>query len=364
MIFTKHFNYYGMKRIIIFVIFIGMGCNKIEIYKPTISPRNGAAFLKTSNIIWASPKGFDLTMDIYVPNSGKESYPVIIMYHGGGWLLNDKSVLNDASAYLAANSEFIVCNVNFRNLGDQGNTVKMNEIIEDAFGSVLWVKENIGKYKGDKNKITVCGDSSGGQMALLILTQGRNLDSDGFAGANIGYRPTYLPEAKKAEDIARENGLKVQAAIINYGVFDVYDYAISDNKTGLSNLENEKNSFWFFANKTPRGIFGDSINIQKNPEYYKQVSPIYTIKSVKEGQLPPILFNVGSIDYVTTPTTVTQFIGKLFRAGHKNTDYWVNPNKNHAYMESGSNPFLGTNFIFDAPPALEKKINFLNKIFY
>ena len=30
-------------------------------------------------------------------------------------------------------------------LGDLNNTVTMNEIVEDAFGAVLWVKDNIAK---------------------------------------------------------------------------------------------------------------------------------------------------------------------------------------------------------------------------
>jgi acetyl esterase/lipase len=47
------------------------------------------------DIEWAKPKGFSLKMDIYVPKTGKKSYPVIIVYHGGGWLLSPKEIMND-----------------------------------------------------------------------------------------------------------------------------------------------------------------------------------------------------------------------------------------------------------------------------
>jgi acetyl esterase/lipase len=36
------------------------------------------------DVLWASPDGFDITMDIYTPKSGKGSYPVVVMFHGGG----------------------------------------------------------------------------------------------------------------------------------------------------------------------------------------------------------------------------------------------------------------------------------------
>ena len=45
------------------------------------------------DVLWASPDGFDLTMDIYTPARAADSYPVVIIYHGGGWLINDKSIM-------------------------------------------------------------------------------------------------------------------------------------------------------------------------------------------------------------------------------------------------------------------------------
>jgi hypothetical protein len=61
------------------------------------------------------------------------------MFHGGGWLINDKSIMDQAAKYMASNGEYVVCNVDYRLLGDQGNTVTLNEIVNDAsvrcFGS-------------------------------------------------------------------------------------------------------------------------------------------------------------------------------------------------------------------------------------
>jgi acetyl esterase len=339
------------------IVFASISCNKKEIEKIVFFPRGDEPFIKTSDVLWASPKGFGLTMDIYVPNSGRESYPVIVMFHGGGWLSNNKSIMSDASEYLASKGEYIVCNVNYRLLADLNNTVKMNEIVEDAFGAVLWVKENIVKYKGDPTKVSVTGDSSGAHLAMMVLTQGHNLETDGFAGNTLGFNPTYLPAGKTAEQIANEEGLSVQAAMLSYGVFDVYADA-------LLNLETSNNGFWSYAGAYPRGIFGADINAKNNPNYYKQTSPIHTIPKASERKLPPMFFSVGSEDFITPPETVELFINKLLEAGQKNTKYFVHTGRGHAFLDTGANLTLRTEFKVDAPPVLDKMITFLNKYFY
>lgn len=325
-------------------------------YAKTPAPKQDR-FTKASDVRWASPKGFDLTMDIYTPNTGKASYPVIIMFHGGGWLINNKSIMNEASAYLANNGEYVVCNVNYRLLPDQNNTVKMNEIVEDVFGAVLWVKENIGRYKGNPGQIIVTGDSAGGHLATMVVVQGQNLESDGFAGPTLGFNPSYLPAGKTAEQVANENGLAVQAAMISYGAFDLYGSA-------LNGFEKESNIFWTMGKAKPRGLFGNGINPTDNPAPYKQVSPLFVIPKASERKLPPMLFTVGSKDNLTTPASIEAFMAKLKEAGHTNMEYWVHEGRPHAFLDSGANQFLGISFQKDAPPALDKMIAYLNKLFY
>lgn len=323
------------------------GCSE----KDTPAPVVKEAYTKANDILWASPKGLDLTMDIYTPTSGKASYPVIVMYHGGGWLINTKSIMNDAAVYLASKSDYVVCNVNYRLLGDLNNTVTMNEIVEDAFGAVLWVKDNIAKYKGDAAKICVTGDSCGGHLAAVVATQGQNLESDGFAGTTLGFKPTYLPAGKTAEQVAQTNGSSVQAAVLSYGIFDLY-------ATALGGLEKESNPFWSLGKAKARGIFGGNFNVNDSPALYKQVSPFYNIPKAAERKLPPMFFSVGSLDNLVTPQSVEAYISRLKDAGQTNVEYWIHEGRGHAFLDSG------TNFQKDAPLALDKMIAFLNKIFY
>lgn len=314
-------------------------------------------FELTEDVVWASPDGFDLTMDIYTPKTGKDSYPVLVIFHGGGWLVNNKSVMNDMSKYVVEHGEYVVCNVNYRLLVDQENTVKMNQIIEDVLGAVVWVQSNIVAYKGDPENIAVTGDSAGGHLAESVLTLGQNLGDLGFEEETLVFKPSYLPEGVSASDLKAKGGIEVQAAVISYGAFDIYSSC-------LGGFEKPSNFFWMFAQAEPRSIFGGEINAEINADMYQAVSPIFNIPEASERKLPPQLFTVGSKDELTTPKLVSEYVDKLKAAGQP-ASYWVHEGRNHAFMDSGANPQLGSNFVDDAIPVLDQQIiPFLDSVFY
>lgn len=327
---------------------------KEKAYKAKPQPLHPAKVYR--DIEWTNIKGMPLTMDIHVPETGKESYPVLVVYHGGGWLINDKGIMEEMSAYISTQSEYIVCNVDYRLLGDIENTTHINEIIEDAFGAMLWIKENIIKYKGDASRIAITGDSAGGHLASSVLNMGRNLSVNGFSPNNISFKPSYIPKGKSINDIIKEDMLKVQAAIISYGAFDMY----ANCKEGK--YEAKENFFWTFAGVEARGLFGSNYSVETHPDLYKAVSPAYNIPDKENYQLPPQLFTVGSKDNTTPPESIKAYIAKVKAAGHP-AEFWVYEGKPHAFLDSGSNEFLGTSFEKDAIDAIKVMIEFLDGIF-
>ena len=312
-----------------------------------------AAEVKVHKAIpFANPDSFPLTLDIHVPQTGKKNYPVVVIYHGGGWLVNNNSIMNDLATSLARDGEFVVANMNYRLLGDQQNTVTMNQIIEDVFGGLLWVKDHIAEYNGDPKRIAITGDSAGGHLTTMILTRGRQLESDGFAGPSLGFKPSYLPAGKTAEQVAKEDGLKVQAAVVSYGAFDLY-------KTAKGDFETANNIFWKFANAEARGIFGNKINTNDNADYYKAVSPIYFVPTATEYPLPPQFVHVGSLDKTTPPEAAKGYVD-LLKAGKQPVEYKVYPGKNHAFLDNGCN-WANSCFDKDAVEPVKDIIEFLQK---
>ena len=327
------------------------GCSDVEVLLANNDPSN---YVLAEDVVWSSPKGMDLTLDIYTPKSSRSTNPVLIIFHGGGWLMNDNSIMDQMSQYLATNSEYVICNVNYRLLSDLDNTVTLDEIVEDAFGAVLWIKDNIAKYKGDKTKIAVTGDSAGAHLSAMIVNSGMALSSNDKYEESLRFNPTWLPRNKTPEQVAEENGLSVQAAILSYGAFNIY-------KGSLDGFETFKNPFWLISRSKARGIFGDQYNAEINPNMYRAVSPIYNIPKQTQ-ELPPQYFIVGSEDSLTSPASVKEYIDKLNSNGHI-ASYWEYEGRNHAFLDSGSNSFLGSSFVEDAPQAIDGIINFLDLVF-
>lgn len=314
------------------------------------------AFGVAADIEWAAPDEHLLTMDIYTPQTGRERYPVLIIIHGGGWLINDKTPMTAMSEHIAANGEYVVCNINYRLLVDRGNTVTMDEMIADAMGAVLWIRAHIAAYGGDPANLIITGDSAGGHLAAMVVLAGRNLTTDGFGSGSFGFRPTWLPEGKTAEQVAAEGGLDLQGAILSYAAVDIHAAA-------LGGMETQANVFWQFAGATPRGIFADSVTVQTHPDYYRAVSPAYLIPPAAQRTLPPHLCTVGSADRLIPPAAVQAYVAELTAKGHR-AEYWEHDGRPHAFLDGGGNAFLGTDFERDAVPAIDRMIVWMDGIFY
>ena len=327
------------------------GCSDVEDLLVNNDPSNYAL---VEDVVWSSPKGMDLTLDIYTPVSSRSTNPVLIIFHGGGWLMNDNSIMDQMSQYLATNSEYVICNVNYRLLSDLDNSVTLNEIVEDAFGAVLWIKDNISKYKGDNTKIAVTGDSAGAHLSAMIVNSGMALSSGKFE-ESLRFNPTWLPHNKTPEQVAEEDDLAVQAAILSYGAFNIY-------QGSLDGFETFKNPFWLVTGSRARGLFGNEYNVEINPDMYRAVSPIYNIPKQMEKVLPPQYFIVGSEDSLTTPASVNEYIDEMNSNGHL-TSYWEYEGRSHAFLDSGTNLLLGTSFAENAPQAIDKIIDFLDLVF-
>ena len=300
----------------------------------------------SGGIVWASPNGQALTLDVYTPSTDEGPYPVIVMFHGGGWLINDQSIMTQSAQYLASNARYVICNVNYRLLVDNDNTVTLTDIINDAFGAVFWVKKFISGYGGDASRLIVTGDSAGAHLAATIVTLGHQIAQSKTFEGRSWFSPTY-PETPRGTDF---QPLEVQAAVLHYGLFDVLQ---------LANRGFEKwfNPFWLINGSLGRGLFGDEINVEKHPHRYQSVSPIHNIPNRTEHALPPQLATVGSEDPVVTPKAVKRYVKEVRDAG-QSIEYWEYEGRSHAYLDSGSR------FESDAPAALDHMIEFLDTVFY
>lgn len=107
--------------------------------------------------------GQQITVRLYIPERA-EKLPVIIYYHGGGWVFGDLGSADAGCRLLADKAHAIVVSVDYRLAPEYPFPTPLH----DAYDSLLWVFDNIASFGGDPSRITVAGDSAGGNLATIV----------------------------------------------------------------------------------------------------------------------------------------------------------------------------------------------------
>lgn len=115
-------------------------------------------------------KGGKIHLRIYTPKEGKAPYPVIVYYHGGGFVIADLDVYDGSAKALAEQSEAIVVSVAYRLAPEH----KFPVAHEDAYTAYQWVVKNAASIQGDPKNIALAGESAGGNLALNVSIKARD----------------------------------------------------------------------------------------------------------------------------------------------------------------------------------------------
>ncbi|WP_263309896.1 carboxylesterase/lipase family protein [Brachybacterium atlanticum] len=132
---------------------------------------------------------------------GSEALPVIVYIPGGGFATGSGALpLYDGEA-LASRGDVITVTLNYR-LGvlgflahedlaaESADGASGNYGIQDQIAALEWVQENIASFGGDPDRITVAGESAGGESVCILgaspLTTGLVSGIIGSSGACMG----------------------------------------------------------------------------------------------------------------------------------------------------------------------------------
>lgn len=107
--------------------------------------------------------GAEITVRIYTPVHD-EVLPVIVYYHGGGWVFGDLESADAGCQLLAEKAQAIVVSVDYRLAPEYSFPTPLL----DAYDGLLWVYEHIVTFGGDASRIIVAGDSAGGNLATVV----------------------------------------------------------------------------------------------------------------------------------------------------------------------------------------------------
>jgi acetyl esterase/lipase len=125
------------------------------------------------NVVYHKAGGIELQLDV-ITAGGSGVKPVVIYFHGGGWVAGNKDGAGwKALPYLA--QEMAVVNVDYR-LASQALAPAA---VEDGRCALQWVYRHATQYGFDIKRIVVAGESAGGHLALMtgMLTPAAGLDN-------------------------------------------------------------------------------------------------------------------------------------------------------------------------------------------
>ncbi len=110
-----------------------------------------------------TPKG-DISIRIIRPEGSQSTLPVIMFFHGGGWILGNKETHDRLVRDLAIGANAAVVFVNFT----PSPEAKFPVAIEQAYAATAYLASHGENFNLDSSKIAVVGDSVGGNMATVV----------------------------------------------------------------------------------------------------------------------------------------------------------------------------------------------------
>lgn len=120
-------------------------------------------------------------LDLYIPTASSGPFPVIIMVHGGGFMMGDKADgagLTGVDQLLAAG--YAVASINYR----LSSEVTYPAQINDAKVAVRFLRANAEKYNLNSDKFGAWGASAGGSLVSLLGTTCGVKELEGDLGNN------------------------------------------------------------------------------------------------------------------------------------------------------------------------------------
>ncbi len=108
---------------------------------------------------------------IYKPaNASGAPMPIIVYYHGGGWVIADVNTYDAAPRMLSKQLGAIVVSVEYRHAPE----FKFPAQHDDAFAAYRWVLQNAQSWGGDPTKLALAGESAGGNLAVATAIYARD----------------------------------------------------------------------------------------------------------------------------------------------------------------------------------------------
>jgi acetyl esterase len=114
-------------------------------------------------VIKVGPTG-SVKLRIVRPEGAKGTLPVIMYFHGGGWVLGDADTHDRLVREIANGAKAAVVFVDY----DRSPEARYPIAIEQAYAATKYVADHAKEFQVNSSRLAVAGDSVGGNMAAVV----------------------------------------------------------------------------------------------------------------------------------------------------------------------------------------------------
>ena len=122
--------------------------------------------------------GGDLPYRLYRPAEPGGPHPVVVYFHGGGWVLGDLDSDDPLCRDLCARSGVVIVSVNYRHAPE----ARFPAAALDAFAAVQWVAANAASLGTIPGQVAVAGWSAGANIAAVACQLARDAGGPAISG--------------------------------------------------------------------------------------------------------------------------------------------------------------------------------------
>jgi acetyl esterase len=108
--------------------------------------------------------GGDLPTRIYRPESLEGPLPILVYFHGGGFVIGDRDTHDIPCRRLSLGAGCVVVSVDYRCAPEH----PFPAAVDDAWAATRWIVDHAAELGGDAERVAVGGDSAGGTLAAVV----------------------------------------------------------------------------------------------------------------------------------------------------------------------------------------------------
>ena len=174
-------------------------------------PNDHHVEIKNVKDITFNSKNKKITLRIYKDTFENEITPLIIFFHGGGFVMGDLESHDLLCRHLCKKTKSTLIAVDYTLAPEN----KFPSALEDAINSVNYIFNNSKNLNFNHKKVVLCGDSAGGNLAFLMSIYAKKEVVPNFAGQILIYPWVDLTMSRPSMQI-KLDGILVKKETLLY----------------------------------------------------------------------------------------------------------------------------------------------------